>query len=42
MKLEKCFCGWTGPRGTMSKGGTPCCPICNRNFSNFKCEGCGE
>ncbi len=42
MKIEQCFCGWQGPRDTMLLKGTPVCPVCRRQFSKFKCEGCGE
>jgi len=42
MKIEKCFCGWTGPTDTMIVDGVPICPVCRKRFSNYKCEGCGD
>lgn len=42
MKIEKCFCGWTGPRDTMIQKGVPICPVCQKQFTNMRCEGCGE
>ena len=34
--ISKCNCGWQGLTDT------PMCPNCNKVFSQFRCEGCGE
>ena len=37
MRIQKCFCGWMGPSDNLAG-----CPACQRPFTNYKCEGCGE
>ncbi len=40
--ISKCVCGWQGLTDTLVLKGTPICPMCNREFSQMRCEGCGE
>jgi len=40
--ISKCNCGWQGLTDTMMVKNTPMCPNCNKVFSQFRCEGCGE
>lgn len=40
--ISKCNCGWIGYTDTLILKGIPICPVCNRQFSHIRCEGCGE
>jgi len=40
--MSQCTCGWLGYTDTLVLNGIPICPICNKQFSYIRCEGCGE